>query len=408
MVNITGIAMTENLIERIQAFNSNKIPAMRAIKFKKMRSDVFAFFRGSSHLFYEDWPKGGLLDKAPLTWICGDLHLENFGTYQSSNGLVYFDINDFDDAALAPFTWDVTRLATSLFLAGDLLNLSEDSSHQLCIEFLEKYFSTLAKGSIHSLERDNVKAPIKKLLRVLKSRRRSDLLDDQTRKLKTERRFKNKDSRYLPVSEQERETVTAIVSSLGESLDDREFYKIHDIAFRVAGNGSLGINRYAVIVEGRGFPDSNTILDIKEERPSVLQAYLSAPQPKWASQAERIVSIQKRFQAVPPALLTTAKSGNRSYVVRELQPAQDRINLASWDEKFSHLEYLVECLAEILAWGELRSAGRQGSALGDELITFGNETTMIAEIISYAQLYAHKVRGEYKLFANAYDGGKLE
>ncbi|NJK53097.1 MAG: DUF2252 family protein, partial [Leptolyngbyaceae cyanobacterium SU_3_3] len=69
-------------------------------------TNAFVFLRGSCHLFYEDLPTDSRLDAAPHTWICGDLHLQNFGSYKGDDRLVYFDINDFDEAALAPCTWD--------------------------------------------------------------------------------------------------------------------------------------------------------------------------------------------------------------------------------------------------------------------------------------------------------------
>ena len=70
-----------------------------------MRKNAFAFFRGTCHLFYEDWSPPAALDQAPATLICGDLHLENFGAYLGESGLPYFDVNDFDEAAkIAPVT----------------------------------------------------------------------------------------------------------------------------------------------------------------------------------------------------------------------------------------------------------------------------------------------------------------
>ena len=69
-----------------------------------MRKSAFAFLRATCHLFYEDLPKSPLLRKVPPVWACGDLHLENFGSYKGDNRLVYFDLNDFDEALLAPCT----------------------------------------------------------------------------------------------------------------------------------------------------------------------------------------------------------------------------------------------------------------------------------------------------------------
>src|SRR5262245_12783293 len=89
----------------VDAFNRDRIPELVERKYAKMARDAFVFFRGTAHLFWEDWPSAAQgLDDAPLAWSCGDLHLENFGSYRGDNGLSYFDLNDFDDASLAPAT----------------------------------------------------------------------------------------------------------------------------------------------------------------------------------------------------------------------------------------------------------------------------------------------------------------
>src|SRR6185437_14141187 len=94
--------MPLSIVSRIRRFNADREPERLALKYAAMRRDPFAFFRGTAHLFYADWPRPSPLDATPLTWACGDLHLENFGSYKGHNGLAYFDINDFDEAALAP------------------------------------------------------------------------------------------------------------------------------------------------------------------------------------------------------------------------------------------------------------------------------------------------------------------
>ncbi|MEP6549976.1 MAG: DUF2252 family protein, partial [Gemmatimonadales bacterium] len=87
---------------RIDRFNSGREPERLALKYREMCKSPFSFFRGSAHLFWEDLAtRKGVLPNSPLVWACGDLHLENFGSFQSNNGLAYFDLNDFDEAALA-------------------------------------------------------------------------------------------------------------------------------------------------------------------------------------------------------------------------------------------------------------------------------------------------------------------
>ena len=94
------MASQRDVVDRIARFNIGREPERLALKYAAMRSGAFRFFRGTCHLFYEDWPVRAPLDRAPRTWVSGDLHLENFGTYKGDDRLTYFDINDFDEARL--------------------------------------------------------------------------------------------------------------------------------------------------------------------------------------------------------------------------------------------------------------------------------------------------------------------
>src|SRR5579863_614553 len=110
-----------DVVKRIQTFNKGRLPDMLDLKYQAMRTNVFAFYRGTCHLFYQDWPTDTPLNHAPATWICGDLHLENFGSYKGDNRLVYFDMNDFDEAVLASANWEISRMLTSIFVGFDSL-----------------------------------------------------------------------------------------------------------------------------------------------------------------------------------------------------------------------------------------------------------------------------------------------
>ena len=98
-------------------------------KFRKMAADPFAFYRGSAVLFYDDvarledrWAD----ERTSRVWIQGDLHAENYGTYMDSAGIFVFDVNDFDEAYLGHYTWDLQRMAASLALLGFAKALSDD------------------------------------------------------------------------------------------------------------------------------------------------------------------------------------------------------------------------------------------------------------------------------------------
>lgn len=155
---------TSYLIERIRHFNQGRDERLLKLKYKAMRADVFAFFRGSCHLFYEDWLRSTALNDAPPVWSCGDLHMENFGSYKGDNRLVYFDINDFDEAALAPCTWDIVRFLASVLLAADTLKLKHRGATSLCEHFLDAYAAALSRGQARTVEGETATGLIKQLL----------------------------------------------------------------------------------------------------------------------------------------------------------------------------------------------------------------------------------------------------
>jgi uncharacterized protein (DUF2252 family) len=55
----------------------------------------------------------------------------------------------------------------------------------------------------------------------------------------------------------------------------------------------------------------------------------------------------------------------------------------------------------VTAWSQLRSGGRQGSAIADELIAFGGHAGWSAELLRYARAYARQVRSDWRAFAAA-------
>src|SRR5262245_26580180 len=145
-----------------------------------MAKSAFSFFRGTCHLFWQDWDGGRVLDRAPLTWACGDLHFENFGAFNGDNRLDYFDLNDFDEATLAPSTRDPVRCITSLLLAAREANLETREALRLGAAFLDSYASALGDGRVRWLERDTAAGVIGRLLRHVEHRTRAALLAKRT------------------------------------------------------------------------------------------------------------------------------------------------------------------------------------------------------------------------------------
>ncbi|HTD62886.1 MAG TPA: DUF2252 family protein [Gemmatimonadaceae bacterium] len=399
------------VVERIQAFNADREPERLVLKYQRMRLNAFAFFRGTAHLFYEDWTKGGPLDAAPLAWLSGDLHLENFGSYKGDNRLGYFDLNDFDEAYLAPATWDLGRFTTSLYLAADALKIGDSDTRILGATFLDTYGTALHDGKARWVERSTAEGIVRELLRRVKRRTRRQLLDSMTTGRHKGRKFTLDAQHRLVVSRADRAAVVATMKTFGASEHCPEefsggFLRVLDVVRRVAGTGSLGVRRFAILVEGRGGPDGNFVLDLKEARRSALAPYATAPQPGWPSEAARVAGIQRRAEAIAPALLHAVNMGKSSYVLKELQPLIDRLTI---DETTSgtDLGLIMVAMGHVVAWSHLRGSGRQGSGIADDLVTFGAERWWVRETLAYARRYREVVKGDYEVFAKAYDEGKF-
>ena len=393
--------MSNNIKTRIEKFNNGRNPELLKLKYKKLATDPFYFFRGTCHLFYEDLSQNSGMNLAPLTWICGDLHLENFGSYKGDNRLVYFDINDFDEAVIAPCTWEIVRFITSIIVGSRTLGIDEKESLNLSELYLKTYSQTLSKGKAKTVEKETAKGLVKDLLESLKKRNRADFLDKRTQEKKGKRRLIVDNKRIIPATAAEQENVEKLIKNWHHTTNQNaDFYQILDIQKRIAGTGSLGLERYIILVEGNGSPDENYLLDFKETQSSSLQPYLPASQPQWETPAKRVVAIQQRLQGTSPALLEAINDGDKSYLLRELQPEEDAVNLQAWDRKLGRLQKLIETMAEVTAWDQLRSGGRQGSAIADELINFG-QSSWHNSILEYAVYYSQKVNQDFQEFCQS-------
>lgn len=392
------------LTERLITFNQQRDPQLLQRKYKVMSADAFAFYRGSCHLFYEDWPTTSPLNTAPLTWICGDLHLNNLGSYHGDDRHVYFHINDFDEAALAPCTWDLTRFLVSIHLSAPLLDVNEEQRNELCAYFLDKYAQALKKGHTLTIREKDMDGLIEDLL-FHDGRNRQDLLHSRTDLTADGRQLHIDNKKITEVSKRERTVITRAIRKWSAEQENPPFFQILDIARRVAGVGSLGVGRYILLVEGKGSPEKNYLLDLKQILPSALEPVLQHPQPNWANEAERAVTVQRWVQGIPHALMAVIPLYGTHYILREIQPSGNKINIKLVSGKPDKLKKLIKTVAQVVAWGQLRCADRHGTAELLDLMQFARDDHWHKDILDYAQMYAQCVLQNYQEFSAAYDQG---
>lgn len=396
-----------SIAERIKEFNSNRLPAYTALKYQSMAENPFRFFRGTCHLFYEDLSHNNALPADPLSWICGDLHLENFGSFKGENRLVYFDLNDFDESILAPATWEIVRMLTSIFTGFDALNIKKKDATQNAQLFLRVYSETLAKGKAKYLEHETANGIVRIFLEKIAERRQKDLVRQRTIEGKNGNlQFRVDHVRLFPLEKSLRKALMAHLSQMLHQyplLKGR--FQVADAAFRVAGTGSLGVKRYVFLLKNIKDHKKHLMIDMKQAVPSSLQPWLTTPQPAWTSEAERVVSTQHRMQNTNPALLSVTLFNDDAYVIKEMQPTADKIDFLVIRDRYKDIACVVEDMAFLTASAMLRSAGRQGAALPDELIAFGADTRWQQGLIDYSTAYAAQVKKDYSAYFKEYKAG---
>ncbi len=396
-----------DVIDAITRCNAGRDPERLAMKYAKMAQSPFAFLRGTCHLYYDALPDAPLFRAPPLAWSCGDLHFENFGSYKGDNRLVYFDINDYDEAALAPATWDLARLLTSIQCGADVLKTTPAEARSVSQTCLDAYRQALGAGKPLWVERETSLGLVKDLLNALQTGDRAAFLDKRTTRDGRHRRLKLDGVKALPATAAEKQAVANFMADFAASQPNPAFFQVLDIARRIAGTGSLGVTRYVVLVEGKGSPDANALLDIKEAKPSALAPHLARlglAQPNWADEASRVVAVQKRMQAVDHAFLHPVKLAGLPCILKALQASEDRVAIGEWGKKAERLEQVVASMGRILAWDQLRASGRAGAACADALIEFGKRDDWSADLLAAATAMAETTRHQWQAFRNAPPG----
>ena len=329
-------------------------------KIDRMTRSPLAFLRGSAALFYDVLAGVPHFAAGPggEGFIVGDLHLENFGAFRPEPAQTHhegeldavFDVNDFDDCAVAPWRFDLLRLTTSLILGGRELGANGRETLELCDALLDAY-------AAHPRSLPPAPRTVRTLLATVSARSRAELLAARTEVHHAARRFV-RGSRYLElVPAVKREAEKAFSAYVHEHVPKarRDALEICDMAFRVAGTGSLGCLRVAFLVTGKGGRDGHWVFDMKEEDAAASVARLvgSKGGPRGAARVE--AGLRACLKDVPRGLgVVTLRE--RSMLVRRLTPQEDKLDLERFPKE--ELPELARLLGALVARAHLR--GRRG------------------------------------------------
>ncbi len=292
-------------------------PALLQRKWARMAKSSFSFLRGASllwaHVFRANpsWLRG-VPGHGPLV---GDLHLENFGTFRTAKGMT-FDVNDFDEAHVGSWAFDVTRLMTSVVLARSEFGVSGTAVLGLVDELLDGYDTAMAGGRVprpSALER-LVRQASGARGKVLRKRLLSGakLLRDPLKTPEAPASVK----RLVPAALHEWRD--ALPPAHNRPTDDA--LDVLDCTRRVAGTGSLGVERLQVLVRGEKHP---WVLTVKEVRGS--------PAVTTPPSAERLVDLARRCWSEPPVWFGPSHLGSLPVVISRAEAGTDKVSADAYE-----------------------------------------------------------------------------
>ena len=399
-------------------------------KFRKMAAEPFAFYRGSACLFYADMAKlddPWSDDRTGRVWIQGDLHAENFGTYMDSSGRLVFDVNDFDEAYLGSFTWDIRRFAASMALMGWTKALPDDSIVALIETFTRSYvtqvrsFADNPGDEMFTLQLDSTEGLLHDVLLRAKLNTRVDLLDEVTTVADFERRFRHGPG-VRELDDAERGVVEeAFAGYLDTIPKGKRFssitYRVKDVVGRAGfGIGSAGLPAYNVLVEGRTQAlENDVVLSMKQGNVAAPSRIVDDERIKtyFTHHGHRTAVSQRALQAHADPWLGYAEVDGVGFVVSELSPYTsdlDWTELTEPADMLPVLDYLGMATAKMHCVSDEDSDQSLVDFQVEEAIAAvvgGREDEFVGSIVEFGMDYAERTRADHREFVDAFRDGEI-
>jgi uncharacterized protein (DUF2252 family) len=403
----------EILIEQGESRLQDLLP----LRYARMKASPFAFLRGAAAVMAADLaatPATGLFVQA-----AGDCHCLNFGGFATPERRLAFDINDFDETAVAPWEWDLKRLATSFAVAGrDLLDKqARGDLAQMVARAYRETMADLAATPVldawyealtidHTGTAEAIGIGDRELKKAGKALRHTVAMVSLRHSGGAAPRIEDQPPLvYHPKpgeTDAFRAAVEAMLADYEASLvpERRTLlhrYRLADAAYKVVGVGSVGTLCGALLMlSGDG---EALYLQFKEATKSVLETH-AWPSP-YAHHGERVVRGQRLLQAASDIFLgfATGPTGRHMYV-RQLRDAKVKPQVETMSPRGLR-RYAATC-GEVLA----RAHARTGDAV--ILATYLGKGPAFDEAIgTFALAYARQTERDHAALLQAIEEGRL-
>ena len=399
-------------------------------KFRKMAASPFAFYRGSAPLFYADvvrledpWAD----ERTSRVWIQGDLHAENFGTYMDAAGILVFDVNDFDEAYVGHFTWDLRRMAASLALLGFAKALSDDAIERMIACYGRAYveqvraFATGEHDREFRLTLENTDGVLHEVLMRARLETRVGLLNASTSVEGAERHF-SLGSGVRRLEDDERSAVEEAYEGYLDTIPEVKrqhsvSYSVKDVVGRAGfGIGSAGLPAFSLLVEGRTQAlENDVVLSMKQGNVAAPSRVVSDREVEeyFEHQGHRTAVSQRALQAHADPWLGWCALGGVGQVVKEVSPYEADIDwdqVSDVDEIMELLEHLGQATAKVHCVSDSGSDQalvdfQTEAAIMD--VVDGNEDEFARDLVEFGRAYGDLARDDHRRFVDAFRNGRI-
>ncbi|GAA0489811.1 DUF2252 domain-containing protein [Streptomyces sp. NPDC046215] len=408
-------------------------PAAFRVKFRKMAASAFAFYRGTACLFYRDLEEGGdsgpyLDERTSRVWIHGDLHAENFGTYMDANGRLVFNVNDFDEAYVGPFTWDLKRFAASIALIGYTKALSDEKITELVRTYAAAYrerIHALATGArneeVPPFTLDTADGPLLEALREARSMTRFGLLASMTEIRDFDRRFFPDDG-AIELDAATRYKILAAFDGYLETLPETSLgrpdsYRVKDVVGRRGiGIGSAGLPSYNILLEGNSDAlENDVVIYMKQGQTPAVSRHVTDGRVRsyFRHEGHRTVISQRALQAHADPWLGWTELDGIGQLVAEVSPYAVDLDWSDIDDP-AEIAAVVADLGRATA--TMHAAADDQS--GHSLVPFSTERAIDAVLAAdeegfpklltdFAHSYGARARADHQIFVDLFRNGRI-
>ncbi|MEB3021213.1 DUF2252 domain-containing protein [[Mycobacterium] crassicus] len=417
---------TRSATEILVAQNARRVPELVPLRFARMLADPFSFYRGSAAVMAADLAAGKSSGIEVL--CCGDAHLANFGIYAAPDRALVFDLNDFDEAAIAPAEWDLKRLVTSVVIGGRHARYPSKAIRQMAertvrayrtgldtmlgMTVLDRYYLRMEPERYRNQMDAGVAAVLNRTLKRARKQTSSRVFarimtlgpDGTPRLLENPPVLEHVDvDAETELVESLREYIGGVPVDVAVVLSH---FRVTDIARRVVGVGSVGTRCYLAILTGP--TDEPLILQAKEASRSVLDEFGHAPQPgilreaiATYGQGVRVMDGQRILQGSSDVFLGTMRYDGRDFYVRQFHDMKGTVELQGMPAK-TFGEYVIACAVA------LARAHAQSANLSMLRGYVGSNDTVTNAIVEWSYAYAEKSLDDFHRLRAAAKAGDID